>query len=292
MILKIKSARAVRILTGTAFLMMWGFTLSAAATQAGDDAFLDHHDRFLANGIGEQTGGDLLVSSNMVDPSEKPLSDDDIDFPDRAGADEGIPDPLEPWNRAMFDFNDWFYFAVFKPVAEGYNFVMPELFRVSFRNFFHNVAVPVRFTSSILQGKPKKAGIELSRFVINTTVGFGGLFDIASLSLNLEVKDEEDIGQVLGSYGVGHGFYFILPFLGPLSLRDTFGLAGDYALDPVTYLFLVAPVGFSEGVQSFSFVNEGSLFIGEYESFKDAAFDPYTSMKDAYYQRRKYQIEN
>ena len=292
MILKIKSTRAVRTLIGMAFLMMWGFTFSATAAEADGDAVLDHHDRFLANGIGPRPGGDLLVSSNTVDSSENPLPDDDIDFPDRTGAYEGIPDPLEPWNRTMFDFNDWFYFSVFKPVAQGYNFVMPELFRVSFRNFFHNVAVPVRFTSSILQGKPKKAGIELSRFVINSTLGIGGLFDIASMGLNLEVENEEDIGQVLGRYGVGHGFYFIWPFLGPSSLRDTVGLAGDYALDPVTYLFLVAPVGFSEGAQCFSFLNEGSLFIGEYESFKDAAFDPYTSMKDAYYQRRKYQIEN
>ena len=80
-----------------------------------------------------------------------------------------------------------------------------------------------------VQGKPKRAGIELSRFVINSTVGLGGLFDIASLGLNLEVKDNEDMGQALGSFGFGHGFCFILPFLGPRSLRDTVGLAGDFA---------------------------------------------------------------
>ena len=96
-----------------------------------------------------------------------------------AGEREQVPDPLEKFNRAMFTFNDKLYFYVLKPTAQGYKYIVPEPGRVSVRKFFTNVAMPVRFANCLFQGKPKQAGIELSRFVINTTAGVAGFFDPA-----------------------------------------------------------------------------------------------------------------
>lgn len=201
---------------------------------------------------------------------------------------EGIPDPLEGYNRAMFAFNDWFYFNVFKPVAKGYSAAVPEVARVGVRNFFDNLLMPIRFVNALLQAKPKQAGIELSRFIVNSSVGIAGFVDIATKD-GMVTKDE-DFGQTLGVWGVDHGFYFIWPFLGPSSLRDSFGMAGDYMLSPVTYLYLVHPAA-SSSVRVYEYTNEGSLRIGDYEDLIEAAVDAYVAVRDAYYQRRKKQVE-
>jgi phospholipid-binding lipoprotein MlaA len=129
-------------------------------------------------------------------------------------------------------------------------------------------------------------GVELSRFILNSTVGIGGLFDIASRHPEL-VVGEEDFGQTLGSYGIGNGFYLLWPILGPSSLRDSVGLAGDYFLNPVSY---ITPTGDYIAVRSGEEINDTSLRIGEYEDFKEAAIDPYISMRDAYTQYRRNKV--
>lgn len=198
-----------------------------------------------------------------------------------------IADPLESWNRLMFSFNDKLYFWVFEPVARGYGHVVPEGGRIAVSNFFHNVLVPVRLANAILQGKMARAGVELARFGYNTTIGVIGFFDAAKRDLNLE-RNDEDLRQTLGTYGLGHGLFILWPFLGPSSLRDTVGLIGDSLLNPVNY---IRDGGTLIAVRAFDHVNGLSLRLGEYEEMKAAAIDPYTALRDAYAQYMKAQIE-
>ena len=133
-----------------------------------------------------------------------------------------IADPIEPWNRAMYHVNDKLYFWVWEPTARGYKYVVNEDVRGLFANFYRNVKAPVRIVNNVLQGKPQYAGIELVKFVINSTVGVGGLKDCATECFHMGGRDA-DFGQTLGKYGVGFGFYIVWPFLGPSSPRDTVG---------------------------------------------------------------------
>jgi phospholipid-binding lipoprotein MlaA len=198
-----------------------------------------------------------------------------------------IADPIRPWNNAMYHFNDKLYFWVLKPASKGYSVVVPEDMRIAVSNFFDNVTTPVRFVSSILQLKIGKAGDELLRFVYNSTAGVCGLADAAKADLGI-ARQEEDLGQALGSYGIGHGFYIVWPFFGPSSLRDTVGLIGDTFLDPVAY---VDPLEASVGITAYDKVNTVSLHIGDYEDLKKSAIDPYVSIRDAYLQYRKKKVE-
>jgi phospholipid-binding lipoprotein MlaA len=198
-----------------------------------------------------------------------------------------IADPIKPWNTAMYHVNDKFYFWLLKPVSQGYSTVVPEDIRLSVSNFFKNLTTPIRFVSSLLQLNMKKAGNELVRFVYNSTAGIGGLADVAKTDLDIKRQDE-DLGQAIGHYGVGHGFYIVWPVLGPSSLRDTVGLVGDWFLDPVNY---VTPFIDSLAISAYDEVNETSFYIGDYEDLKKSAIDPYVSIRDAYTQNRKKKVE-
>ena len=195
-----------------------------------------------------------------------------------------ISDPLEPINRVFFAFNDKLYFWFLKPVAKGYNKVVPEPARVGVRNFFSNLLTPVRLVNCIFQGKFKGAGIEALRFVINSTVGFLGFRDVAKEEAHLEIQ-EEDFGQSLGVYGLGPGIYINWPILGPSSLRDTIGLVGDAFLDPINYT--VTRTKYNIAIKGYEKVNKTSLTLGDYESLKKAALDPYVAVRDAYFQHRR-----
>ena len=197
-----------------------------------------------------------------------------------------VADPLEPVNRAIFVFNDRLYFWVLKPVARGYGFVVPEPLRIGIRNAFTNILMPVRFVNSLLQGKVKGAGRELARFVVNSTIGMGGLFDTAKNDWHIPPSDE-DTGQTLGTYGLGHGAYLVLPFFGPSSVRDTVGLGGDTLLNPLWYL-----LDFQTGLEvtAVKTINNTSLRIGDYEGIKAMAIDPYLAIRDGYIQHRAGQV--
>ena len=194
-----------------------------------------------------------------------------------------IADPLEPFNRAMYHFNDKLYFWVLKPVAQGYGKVVPEAARVGVSNFFVNLAFPLRFINCLLQANFRGAVEELGRFTINTIWGVGGFLDPASSKdINLS-KQDEDFGQTLGAYGIGQGFYINWPIFGPSSPRDTVGLVGDAFLTPSTYL---SPWYAGAGARVYDRVNDTSLKVGDYESLKEAAIDPYVAIRDAYVQYR------
>jgi phospholipid-binding lipoprotein MlaA len=223
----------------------------------------------------------------MPDKSMAQNVDDygDIEVVEKAN-EEGkgeIADPLEPFNRAMYHFNDKLYFWVLKPVAQGYGKVVPKAARVSVGNFFANLAFPIRFVNCLLQANFKGAAAELGRFTMNTLWGIAGFLDPASSQdINLS-KQDEDFGQTLGAYGLGQGIFITWPLFGPSSLRDTVGLVGDGFLTPATYF---SPWYAGAGTRVYDRVNDTSLTVGDYESLKGAAIDPYVAIRDAYVQYR------
>ncbi len=199
-----------------------------------------------------------------------------------------VADPLSYWNRAMFHFNDKLYFWALKPLAQGYKAITPDLFRIGIKNFFHNITAPVRLVNCILQGKGDDAVNEFARFVINTTVGVLGFGNPADHIPQCAPPSEEDLGQTLARYGIGNGFYIVWPVLGPSTLRDTFGMVGDFFLKPVSY---VETTEASIAIWSLDKLNETSFRIGDYESLKKAAIDPYLAIRNVYIQYRNTQIE-
>ncbi len=252
-----------------------GDTLRADASSALDRA---------EKGNEKLQGIEVAINMNFrraADKSEKPGSG-----VDSSQDNEDIADPLEPINRVFFAFNDKFYFWAVKPVTSAYGFIVPEWGRTRVRNVFDNIQAPVRLVNALLQLKMHKFGAEFAKFVLNSTVGIAGLFDIASRHPEL-ITSEEDLGQTFGAYGLGEGFYLVLPFLGPSSLRDTAGAVGDYFLDPIGY---ITPLQDAIAVRSFDRVNDTSFKIGDYEDIKESAVDAYISIRDMYKEFRRNKI--
>jgi phospholipid-binding lipoprotein MlaA len=221
-------------------------------------------------------------------------SDDFDDFDEFDEFDEEIElrgevfDPISGFNRGIFYFNDKVYLWVWEPAAKGYRFIVPQAARVAINNGYKNFNTPPRFLNACLQLKGTKAGVEMGRFVVNSTVGILGLFDAADYFFELRAPSPEDFGQTLGHYGIGGGFPIVLPLLGPSNLRDGIGRVADSFAQPVTYFVAYwATVGLTAGDE----FNYSSLHIGEYESLKSDALDPYTLFRDAYQQRREKQIQ-
>jgi len=247
------------------------------------------------------SGDVLLAPSSDKSPVKSPdksvdaindeyKNEDDLDYANDKSKDEKaeIADPLEPVNRVTHQFNDKLYFWALKPVAQGYKAVVPEPARIGVKNFFSNLGFPARFLSCLLQTDFSGAATEAGRFTINTVWGIGGLLDPSSgKELNLQSQDT-DLGQTLGVYGVGQGFYIVWPILGPSSPRDTISIAGDYFLSPVSY---ISPWYAWLGVRTYEEVNATSLRIGDYEALKEAAIDPYVAFRDAYIQYRLKKVE-
>ncbi len=201
---------------------------------------------------------------------------------------ERMADPLERINRFWFTFNDRLYSWVLKPVAKAYKTVIPEPIRIATDNAFYNFRFPIRFVNNLLQLKLEGAGTELLSFVVNSTIGCGGMFEPAQKEFHLK-RYKEDFGQTLGVYGMPPAMYIVWPILGPSSLRDSIGRAGDsftsgfYWLSTYDVLEWYESAGFAALDQ----VNYASLHLGEYEDFKRAALDPYVGMRSAYYQYRE-----
>lgn len=224
------------------------------------------------------------MSSDLDTESEL---DDDF-FQDEFEEDKvKIADPLSVINRAMFHFNDKLYFWILKPVARGYKAVTPEFFRIGVKNFFRNIATPIRLVNCLFQGKVESAGTEFSRFLTNTIIGVLGFASPADKHPEMAPPDEEDFGQTLAVYGIDNGFYIVWPVVGPSTLRDSVGRVGDWLLHPIFYLETTEMV---YAVRGFDLINQTSFRIGEYESIKEASIDPYVAMRNIYLQYREKKI--
>ena len=225
----------------------------------------------------QQDVEDFEDFEEFEDPEE---ADDDTDAP--------VFDPLSGYNRIMFYFNDKLFLWIWQPLAKGYRFVVPEVARIGINRAYKNLGTPVRFVNSLFQLKFQKAGLELGRLLVNTTIGIGGLFDPADAWFDWRAPSAEDFGQTLGSYGVGAGFPLVLPFLGQSNARDGIGRIADGFTNPRVYLL---PLATNAAITAGEIFNYTSLHIGEYESLKEDALDPYTFFRDAYQQHREKKIQ-
>lgn len=203
-----------------------------------------------------------------------------------AGVEPSPNDPWEPFNRSVFEFNENLDAYFLKPVITGYRFVLPEFVRDGIYNFFSNYNDIYTALNNLLQGKPSDAFSDLMRVVVNTTFGLGGFIDMATPG-GLE-KHKEDWGQTFGVWGVPSGPYVVLPFFGPSSVRDTFGTAADLETD---YFFKYIPdVGLRNSVTGLRVVNARNTYYEAGDLLNGAAIDKYSFLRDAYIQRREYQI--
>ena len=203
-----------------------------------------------------------------------------------SGPNANPKDPLEPFNRSMFEFNDALDQAVLKPVATAYKAATPSLFRQGVGNFFNNLEDLWSFVNHVLQLKGEGAANSLIRVSVNTVFGLGGVLDVAS-EMQIERKSE-DFGQTLGSWGVGSGPYVVLPFFGPSTLRDTAALPVDKtAGDPVTKMDDVA---LRNTLWSLRVVDRRAQLLRAGELLEDVALDKYSFFRDSYLQRRRNEV--
>lgn len=197
----------------------------------------------------------------------------------------GPPSPSDPWegyNRAMYKFNDTIDRGFFKPVAQGYDAVMPNVAKTGVRNFFGNLGDVTIVVNDLLQAKFKEAVSNTGRVLVNTTIGIGGLFDVGSV-MGL-AKGNEDFGQTLGVWGAGPGPYFVLPFFGPSTVRDAFGRVGDYFAQYPRYIDHVPERNSLTGLD---IVSTRASLLGAGAIISGAALDEYTFVRDGYLQRRE-----
>ena len=269
------------------FAVLFGAQSSFVALAAPNGSLASEYAySFYSEDGGASQGPLVLAQNDTSQPAEKKEKDDYDDEYEDEGSLQTIADPLEGLNRGFYSFNDGLYFYIFKPIGQGLKFIFPEPVRVAIRNFFYNLRFPARFLNCLFQLKIEGAASELARFLVNSTAGVAGFFDIASKA-GLKHYDE-DFGQTLGHWGLGNGFYLDIPFWGPSSARDGFGLIVDGFMWPPSYL---DPFWIAIALRVFEALNNVSLTIGEYEALIEAALDPYIAIRDAYYQYREHKIK-
>ena len=257
-------------------------TKTEEGVESGPDIQLaESEDGFISEGQGNE--------SEFLDP-----------FDESGHAQVKDYDPLEPVNSAVFEFNYRLDKYVVKPAAKVYNFFIPPDVQQSFSNVFQNIRFARRLLNNLFQAKFQGAGIELSRFLINSTLGVGGLFDPAGIMFELKTP-QEDLGQTLGTYGVGPGPFLMIPFFGPFTLRDGIGFIGDNFLDPFNWFVLpyinidsipqltqdrstirIGVFGLTVGEA----VNARSLTLEKFQGVEEGTLDLYGAVRNAYLQQR------
>ncbi|OGW65008.1 MAG: hypothetical protein A3H49_10875 [Nitrospirae bacterium RIFCSPLOWO2_02_FULL_62_14] len=285
---------------------------SAVGSQSGPDSApapaadaLDAPPPLVA--AADAPAGSSTEKENQPSAKEAPPKDAPDEFHDPfADKDDVVAgeesDPWEGFNSAMFEFNRKLDKYLVKPVAQGYDVIVPNALQKGISNFLHNVRFGPRFINNILQLKFKGAGIELSRLLINSTLGIAGFFDPAKHWFDL-ITPDEDTGQTFGAYGLPPGPYLVLPFLPPLTVRDLFGTILDFGLDPVNYFVMptfevddwpsaiahknrdtTTIAQFSTKVEDI--VNYRSLNLETFEGVEEATVDLYSAVRNAYLQKR------
>ncbi len=232
----------------------------------------------------------IILLLSISAPFASAWSSEDIsDFEDTI-----VSDPLEGYNRAMFEINESLDESILKPVAEGYRDILPDAVERGISNFFSNLREPFNILNNLLQFKLGDAASDTIRFGINTTIGIVGLFDVAT-EAGL-TKHEEDLGQTLAVWGIGSGPYVVLPLLGPSTVRDAFGTGTEMWIGNTvevddTQLFKLTDEIDSEGTRNTLFVTKAistrADLLGTKEIIDEASFDSYAFMRDSYLQKRE-----
>ena len=254
---------------------------TAVAIEAFDEASRVAGDATPADGTPTQAELDYadLYGDSIYDPVYDPT------LPEAAQIPRSY-DPWEPLNRKVFAFNSAVDRGFAKPLAQAYAKVVPRPIRLGVTNFFHNLGQPVSALNALLQGRPKAAGQSLGRFLLNSTLGIGGIFDPAS---DAKIPDQSaDFGQTLGVWGWRNSRYLELPLFGPRTLRDGFGLVGDAPLSPLRQVG-DDPVRY--GLQGLQLVDLRTRLFAV-DSMREGATDEYALIRDAWMQRRAYQIQS
>ncbi|MBR9835424.1 MAG: VacJ family lipoprotein [Alphaproteobacteria bacterium] len=201
----------------------------------------------------------------------------------------GVYDPFEGWNRNVYAFNNAVDGVVLEPTAKGYRAITNEPIRAGVRNFLTNLRQPVVFANTVLQGKPDAALDTVGRFLLNTTVGIGGIFDPATA---LDVpRHREDFGQTLGVWGFDEGAYLMLPFAGPSNVRDAFGLGVDVAFNPMTYAQFEGDDETRIGLGVLGAVSVREDLIEQIEILREQP-EPYVALRRNYTQQRQAAIRD
>lgn len=251
-----------------------------------DDAAQVTGDASPANGTptnGAPTQAELDYAALYGEPVYDPVADPTL--PEAAQMPRSY-DPWEPLNRRVFAFNSAVDRGVATPLAKAYVKIVPRPVRLGVGNFFSNLGQPVSALNALLQGRPKAAGQSLGRFLVNSTLGIGGIFDPAS---DAEIPNQSaDFGQTLGVWGWRNSRYLELPLFGPRTLRDGFGLVGDAPLSPLRQ---VGDDEWRYSLQGLQLVDLRTRLFA-LDSMRQGATDEYALIRDAWMQRRAYQIES
>ncbi|PNS08786.1 MlaA family lipoprotein [Solilutibacter silvestris] len=195
-------------------------------------------------------------------------------------------DPWEPFNRKMHAINNAVDHAMIHPVAVVYSHVMPRPIRTGVSNFFRNLGGPSNTVNAVLQGRPSQAGGSLFRFLVNSTFGIGGLFDVATA---MHIPDKSgDLGQTFATWGWKKSRYLVLPVFGPRTVRDAVGMVGDMQLTPLRNTRSVAG---QVALQTVSVINIRAQLLST-DALREGAIDDYRLFRDAWWQRRNYQLWN
>lgn len=238
-----------------------------------------------------------FAAENSADNFTKVDDLDDSEFEiDSVQSTAQPSDPLEKYNRKIHNFNEHFDRYFFRHIALAYRESLPNQVRKSIRNFITNIYLPISFVNSLAQGKIDNSLATFSHFLINTTLGVGGLFDVASKK---QIRyNQEDFGQTLGHYNFGAGAYLVLPFLGPSSTRDFSGMIVDKSVNPLDF-GLIEFRGEEFLDPDYRFALSGVNAVDKRESLLDLvddirkdSFDPYATIRSAYLQKRLNDIQN
>ena len=227
----------------------------------------------------------LTWADDLIDLDDLLDIDDPSDEVSSSGQSAEIADPFEGINRAIFRFNDLTYKEIFEPFTKGYVSVVPNRPQ-RYRQLFQNLEFPTRFAGSLLQLRFGRASQETGKFLVNTTAGFAGFMNVAPEfdGLNPPI---EDVGQAFGAWGIDHGFYIVVPFIGPSSLRDFVGRFGGRAVDPIPEPWTqLDDDGARLALQATDVINDLPDIIDFYNKITEPAIDPYAAVRDGYAQSR------
>jgi phospholipid-binding lipoprotein MlaA len=216
----------------------------------------------------------------------------DPNDPDEVAEFKQTNDPIEPFNRKMYAVHQGIDRVILRPVAVAYRDVVPQPVRTGIRNVLGNLRTPVILANDMLQGEPRRAGDTLGRFLINSTLGLGGIFDVAGNQFGVK-GHSEDYGQTLAVWGVGEGAYLFIPVLGPSNPRDLTGFGLGIASDPLTWVGQGVAVDVLTGTRAgMSVVDTRESLIEVIDIVNTESLDSYATLRSAYRQRRNAEIRN